>query len=95
MKIPNTRERNALENAGLCLDWEHRAKLGGEKTFSSLIENKWIEPFSGHNPRNDRFTITDLGREALRANPDRKVNTARKPLKTLPPSLKQLPDRLK
>lgn len=86
MTEPNAFERKALQAAWLGGDWEDRAKLGGEKTFSSLIDKGWIEPYSGHNPQGDRYSITDKGMQAMRMPKTPKPNQGPK-LRTLPPRI--------
>ncbi len=81
MTPPNARERKALRE--LTGEWEHRAKLGGTKTFADLIAKGWIVPFQGYNPNSDRFSITDLGRAARAMPGPTKVRSA--------PKLKELP----
>lgn len=86
MKAPTTRERQALQNAKLGGKWEYKAKLGGEKTFKSLLENGWIEPYAGHNPNGDCYSITPQGEEAY--------NLPNAPKKRSAPNLKTLGSRL-
>ena len=91
MTPPNARERKALRD--LTGEWEHRSKLGGEKTFADLITKGWIVPFRGHNPNGDRYSITDLGR-AARAMPVPENVRGAPRLKELPSTrLRRLPGR--
>jgi hypothetical protein len=89
MTAPNARERKAL--AALQFEeWEHKAQLYvGEKTLADLTEKGWIAPFQGHNPNGDRFSITDLGRDALALPQPATVRTS-PGLKQLPPILRPL-----
>ncbi len=91
MNHPNTRELKALRQ--LTIEWEHRSKLGGAKTFAALIEHGWIEPFTGHNPFGDRYQITEAGRAARSAGLAPKVRRTSK-LKLATGRLKELPPRL-
>jgi hypothetical protein len=87
MNCLNDLERKALRNAALGGEWEYRAKIGGEKTFATLLQNGWIEPFPGHNPDGDRYSITPAGREA------RKLPPCPRPGRD--PRLQGLPSRLR
>jgi hypothetical protein len=88
MAAPNAKERSALQNASG--EWEYREKLGGAKTFQSLLDNRWIKPFSGHNPAGDKFTITQLGREALKLTAPALPRSRR--LRSLQPQVRILKD---
>ncbi len=91
MCIPTGLERKALLNA--LGEWEYREKLGGEKTFESILAKGWIEPYSGHNPNSDRFSLTDEGRAAIQRTKPKKPNKEPR-LKTLEPRIKPLKSRL-
>lgn len=88
---PTTLELKALRE--LTYEWEHRAKLGGTKTFAALIENGWIEPFAGHDPQGNRFQITEAGRAARSAGLAPKTARPTK-LKLATTRLKELPPLL-
>ena len=94
MDAPNARERKSLEALKFG-EWEYKAKpYAGTKTFASLIEHGWIEPFNGYNPDGDRYCITEAGRKAIAISSPVKPRSKTK-LKTLAPRLKELPSRIK
>ena len=85
---PNGRELSALRK--ITYLWEDRAKLGaGKVTFAALLENGWIKLFEGHNPRGERYSITEAGQNALRlglAPKDKNYN----PLRQFQPNTRTL-----
>lgn len=93
MECLNHHERKALQNAAIGGEYEHRAKLGGEKTFAKLVERGWIEPYSGHNPYGDKYSITQAGQEARKLPPCTRPGRDTR-LKTLPPRIGELKGRL-
>jgi hypothetical protein len=92
MDCLSSHEKKALQAASIGMPWEYRARLGGAKTFTKLLERGWIEPFSGHNPNGDRYSITEAGMEArnLPSCPGRQKGSR---LNTLPPLISEAKGR--
>lgn len=74
-------------------EWEHRSKLGGEKTFETLLAKGWIVPFAGYDLRGEKFSLTDAGRAAVALGPAPKIRTVPR-LKEAPPRLAKAPPRI-
>lgn len=91
MRVPTTRERNALRQ--ITYAYEDRERLGGAKTFQALIDEGWIEPYEGTNLNGDRYQITEAGRIARATQPPPKLPTRK--LKALPSRLREIKPRLR